>query len=91
MSRIGKLPVELPDGVNASIANGEVSISGPKGSLNLNLSDGVNVEQEDKSLVVNLSSQSHRPRPTLVLLDRIFRIWLSVLLTVGKNRSSCQE
>lgn len=61
MSRIGKLPVTLPDGVNAAIANGVVEIQGPKGKLAYTMGSGVAVEQEDKQLLVKkLVGSSHR-------------------------------
>ena len=37
MSRIGKKPVPLPQGVTAQVANGMVSVKGPKGELKLKL------------------------------------------------------
>ena len=33
MSRIGKLPVAVPSGVNVTIGDGEVVVKGPKGEL----------------------------------------------------------
>ena len=33
MSRVGKAPIELPSGVEVSVANGVVSVKGPKGDL----------------------------------------------------------
>ena len=34
MSKVGKLPVALPAGVTLSVANGVISVKGPKGELN---------------------------------------------------------
>src|ERR1700694_2602861 len=50
MSRIAKAPVELPQGVTATIAADAVTIKGAKGSLSLLLTNGVSVEQTDKKL-----------------------------------------
>jgi large subunit ribosomal protein L6 len=56
MSRIGKLPVNLPDKVEVKIADGNLEVKGPKGKLNFSLPKGVkiaidgkvaNVERED--------------------------------------------
>ena len=33
MSRVGKLPVKIPDKVKVSVANGDVKIEGPKGKI----------------------------------------------------------
>ena len=52
MSRIAKLPVNLPQGVNATIAAGAVTVKGAKGALTLPLADGLTVAQTDQTLVV---------------------------------------
>ena len=50
MSRVAKAPVELPQGVTATVTPQAVTIKGAKGSLNLELKSGIRVEQEDKRL-----------------------------------------
>ena len=50
MSRIAKAPVDLPQGVTATIAPEGVTIKGAKGSLSLPLSSGVSVVQSEKKL-----------------------------------------
>lgn len=50
MSRIGKNPVVLPDGVEATIAGREVTIKGPKGSLNWTVPFEIAFEQEEKEI-----------------------------------------
>ena len=52
MSRIAKAPVELPQGVTATVAAGSVTLKGAKGSLSLALSPGVSVVQAEKHLEV---------------------------------------
>jgi large subunit ribosomal protein L6 len=52
MSRIAKMPVKLPQGVNATLAADAVTVKGAKGALTLKLADGVTVAQQDQSLVV---------------------------------------
>jgi large subunit ribosomal protein L6 len=54
MSRIGKQPIELADGVNISINDGVVNIKGTKGELNVPIPPKVNVEEKDNSLVVSV-------------------------------------
>ena len=46
------MPVNLPQGVNATIAAGAVTVKGAKGALTLALADGVTVAQKDQTLVV---------------------------------------
>jgi large subunit ribosomal protein L6 len=58
MSRIGKLPVELPETVKAEISGGTVKISGPKGELERQIPKEVGVVQKEGSLVVELKSKS---------------------------------
>ena len=52
MSRIARLPVRLPQGVNATLAPGAVTVKGNKGAATLPLSGGVTVQQKDQALVV---------------------------------------
>ena len=55
MSRIAKAPVELPQGVTATLAPNAVTIKGAKGSLSLPLVAGVSVVQTDKKLEIKFS------------------------------------
>lgn len=50
MSRIGKKPIVLPEGVEAEIKPDQVVIKGPKGTLTLKLNPLVQVTKEDKTL-----------------------------------------
>lgn len=52
MSRIGKLPVSVPSGVSATIDGRFVTVTGPKGSLSLNVAEPITVSEEDGSLIV---------------------------------------
>jgi large subunit ribosomal protein L6 len=55
MSRIAKAPVELPQGVTATVAAQAVTIKGAKGSLSLPLGGGVSVVQTEKKLEVKFA------------------------------------
>jgi len=55
MSRIAKAPVELPQGVTATLAPNSVTIKGAKGSLSLSLATGVSVVQNEKKLEIKFS------------------------------------
>src|SRR3984957_4675224 len=52
MSRVAKMPVDLPQGVTATIGAEAVTLKGAKGSLTLALKVGVKVVQQDKQLEV---------------------------------------
>lgn len=46
MSRVGKLPVSVPQGVKAKVENGTVFIEGPKGKLQFKVGTGVEAKLE---------------------------------------------
>jgi large subunit ribosomal protein L6 len=60
MSRVAKRPVELPQGVTATVANNMVKVKGAKGELSLAVANGVSVAQEDKTLAVKFASPASR-------------------------------
>jgi large subunit ribosomal protein L6 len=63
MSRIGKLPVAVPNGVDVTIGDGEVRVKGPKGELSQSiLSDAVSVKMEGGKVLVERKgdAKSHR-------------------------------
>ena len=62
MSRIGRAPVELPGAVNVELSDGSVKVTGPRGELTVPVGRGVQVRQEDGSLVVERASDSPEHR-----------------------------
>ena len=52
MSRIGKQPIQVPEGVTVSISPGEVRVNGPKGELSERIPREISVEQSDGELLV---------------------------------------
>jgi large subunit ribosomal protein L6 len=52
MSRIGKKPIEVPQGVTVSVATGRVTVNGPRGELNQQVSDRMEVVEEGSTLRV---------------------------------------
>jgi large subunit ribosomal protein L6 len=57
MSRIGKSPVPLPKGVEATIGQGQVAIKGPLGTLTRPLADSVRIEKDGDQLVFKAEEQ----------------------------------
>ena len=53
MSRIGRLPIPVPSGVDVAIDGQAVSVKGPKGALNLTVAEPISVAQEDGQLKVS--------------------------------------
>ena len=52
MSRIGKKPILIPEGVEIKIEDGRVVVKGPKGELFLKIQPEIKIEMEDKKLSV---------------------------------------
>ncbi len=52
MSRLGKLPIELPEGVQASFEGEVLKVKGPKGELKQTILPMVEVRIEDKQIIV---------------------------------------
>jgi large subunit ribosomal protein L6 len=52
MSRIGRLPIEIPAGVDVKIDGSAVSVKGPKGELALVVASPIEVSIEDGQLLV---------------------------------------
>ena len=53
MSRIGRLPVAIPEGVTVEIAeNNKVTVTGPKGTLVRELPVEMEIKKEDNTIVV---------------------------------------
>ncbi|MCH8188418.1 MAG: 50S ribosomal protein L6, partial [Proteobacteria bacterium] len=62
MSRIGKLPVTVPNGVEVQLSGQDVSVKGPKGALSLTLVDEVEASREDDKIWIKPRSDSKRAR-----------------------------
>ena len=62
MSRIGKQPVELPDGVQADITGQTISIKGPKGVRSFDASDDIELSVSDSKISVKPRGNSKRAR-----------------------------
>ena len=52
MSRIGRLPIPVPSGVEVTLDGQEVTVKGPKGTLSHTVIEPITVVQEDGSLLV---------------------------------------
>lgn len=52
MSRIGRTPIEVPGGVDVSIADDRVEVKGPKGTLSQSIPGAITVRAEGDTLVV---------------------------------------
>ncbi len=62
MSRIGKNPIEIPAGVDVTVDGQAVKVKGPKGELNLTVTEPIAVAVEEKSIVVTRPNDERRNR-----------------------------
>lgn len=62
MSRIGKVPVEIPEKVEVKVNGAHVAVKGPKGQLEYTFTDKVTIALEDKSVVVKPVDESKESR-----------------------------
>lgn len=59
MSRVGKLPIAMPEGAAATITADQITIKGPLGTLVQSMNDLVTVKQENGSLKIDVVNDSH--------------------------------
>lgn len=62
MSRVGKLPIQIPSGVQVNVNGTEVSVKGPKGSLTQKIDDGIKVEVGTSEIVLTRATEQKRHR-----------------------------
>ncbi|WP_040157837.1 50S ribosomal protein L6 [Nigerium massiliense] len=51
MSRIGKLPITVPSGVEVKLDGQHVAVKGPKGELSLTVADPIRINKNDEGLI----------------------------------------
>lgn len=59
MSRIGKKPVVIPAGVDVTVADGTVTVKGPKGTLTRTVHSNITVEKKDNEIIVSRPDDSN--------------------------------
>ena len=62
MSRIGRLPIDIPAGVTVSVAGQDVTVKGPKGELSLTVAQPIEVAQNDGTLEVSRPNDERTAR-----------------------------
>ena len=62
MSRIGKLPIPIPQGVKVKLDGEAIHVEGPKGKLDFTVDSSMSVESADGKLVVKRKDESRRSR-----------------------------
>ena len=71
MSRIGKKPIKIPQGVKMILADGAVEVEGPKGKLKFKVAQNFKVEIKDNFVVVTRPSNAKQDKATHGLIRSI--------------------
>lgn len=86
MSRIGKLPVTVPAGVEVKIDGQHVAVKGPKGNLELDIAPRITAEMENGEIVVKRANEERTSR-SLHGLTRTLIYNMVVGVTEGYSKS----
>jgi large subunit ribosomal protein L6 len=70
MSRVGKVPVKIQQGVKVDVKDGVVKVEGPKGKLSHKLPRGVSIKIQDGAILVNRDDSLVNNGPALHGLTR---------------------
>jgi large subunit ribosomal protein L6 len=62
MSKIGRKPVIIPEGVTVSLQDGVVIVKGKKGELNIKIPEGISVEILEKMILVKRNGDSKKEK-----------------------------
>ncbi len=73
MSRIGRLPIDMPKTVKASIADGIITVEGPKGKLSQKICPAIKVEFEEGKVVVTRENDEKATRAYHGLMRQLIR------------------
>lgn len=60
MSRIGKMPIVIPEGTKVTLDDRRVTVEGPRGSLGHQLPEGTGIEIDDSRILVKRATDSKR-------------------------------
>lgn len=58
MSKVGKLPVAIPAGVTVTVANGLISVKGPKGELKQSFHDEIEIKVEGSEVILTTKNDA---------------------------------
>ncbi len=86
MSRIGKLPILIPAGVNVALAGQTVAITGPKGVLRLTVHNRVSIHQADNQLTVTVTDPDLQSDRALWGLTRMLIANMVTGVTTGYTK-----
>ncbi len=62
MSRIGRMPITVPTAVTTDVQDGQIVVKGPKGQLSQMIPQGMTLERQNGSMLVQRASDSREHR-----------------------------
>jgi large subunit ribosomal protein L6 len=71
MSRIGRLPIEIPQGVDVTLEGHTIRVKGPRGQLVYTWPERIEVRRENGSIVVDRPTDANRDRAFHGLVQRL--------------------
>ena len=85
MSRIGKMPIDIPPNVEASLSGYNINIKGPKGSLTFKKGSGVDVKIIDKKIVVSILNNEKQSKANFGTTRAILNTYVKGVTTGWKK------
>ena len=86
MSRIGRLPITVPGGVDLSVDGSAVTVKGPKGTLSHTIADPITVEREDDGVLRVVRPDDERASRSLHGLTRTLIANMVIGVTQGYEK-----
>ncbi len=86
MSRIGKLPVQIPAGVDVNIDGNEVTVKGPKGTLSHTVPAPITIDRDENGAIVVNRPDDERESRSLHGLTRTLINNMVVGVTTGYEK-----
>jgi len=62
MSKIAKIPVEIKDGAQVNMVDGEIKVTGPKGNLSFKVPSEVNVKMDEGKIFVTVAKKTDKAK-----------------------------
>lgn len=81
MSRKGRMPINIPKGVEISVANCVVSVKGPKGAMQQQIAVGIDVSHEGSNLLISTKEHTAEMR-------RLHGLYHSLIQNMVKGTSA---
>ena len=87
MSRIGRLPITVPSGVDVTIAGADVTVKGPKGTLSHTLATPISIERDGEGKLVVSRPDDERDNRALHGLSRTLVNNMVIGVTEGYSKT----